>query len=485
MSTSSALSSTPAHVDPPPHTRPGVAIVASCARLSARAARALNAVGVPVVACADGPAAALASHVDAAARRRDVTALLVVVDTVDAHAQLAEVLAAVARHVPVVAHVAAGCADPWIAPWFARLGCVICDSLADAGAALQVVRSADPVSGRVARVVGDGGAALDLVAAARVAGFEAASPVADVDAALSDLRANLVVVAVQSEADLAALVEARHRHRELAVVAVTDMDHDRRLRAEAVLEPLGVAVVDAFLGPRAGLLALAGWAKAAQREPATVAPLRDPGRLRRALRARTTVAWFEPELQAELTASLGLPFARTMRCPYLEDAPLVAAEVGFPVRFAVAHPASPERDTLGWEAAATSDLLLAGAGPALSAATRAHGRGAALLVASTLPRPVTATVDARRLHDYGVVVEVALGDASARWVAPVGEDEIASALAVVSPVVLEALAAATRGVVGALRSEPDVVRALVAIEVGPASFVCRHVGIHTRAGEAE
>lgn len=432
----------------------------------------------------------LSVQLDAAARRDDTAAVLLHLGSLTDHEALARVASAASRHLPIVAVVApTGGEDPWRERWLGSVGALVAPTLAAAAERASALRGLDPTEAMSCAVVAsDDEAAAAALHSLGVCGLSATRGSGDIASVVGSLRVDLVVAVIGSATELEGLVRARRAHPEVGVLAVLDVDDAEQ--AAATLAPLGVPALPATVAVGEVVAALELWGEVVRGRSQLRAGGSDAGRLRRAVRGlrRPAAESVAPEQQSEWVAALGLPYARTARCAYLEDAPLVAAEVGYPVRVMPVHQSEAATEATRWEDVSTAEALLGVAESQLAAVARRFGRGAQLVVASTDPSAQVVSVRAERVDGYGVGLTLsgARADDVLRFVAPVDERQLAAALAATGRSASHSPIAATlSALTSALRTLPEVAAISVELELSGGNFTCRHVRLRPAPGALE
>lgn len=471
-------------------TGPGVAVVATAPSLAARAARACERRGIRVVHVAAAEPRDLADALDHAARRDDIAAVLLHAGAVEREPEFARACRAITPHLPVVfAHGGAPNADPYFEPWLDAIGVLAVAYLAEAADGLAVVRGVEPPVDASCLVVGpDAPSAAATAARVRAAGLDVHVRDGAAHDAFADLTHDLIVAVLpepeSADAAVDALVTARRRHPDLPALLVADGPPRWAAALRPALEPLGCTVIEGDVDPATGLRMLRRWARLRGRLAMGGARLRDAGRLRRALgqMRRPDAMPYGPEIQGELVGALGLPFPRTRRAAYLEDALIAAAELGYPVRLAAVHNAQGWEDPPSWSRARRSDDLLGDGEVSLASAQATLGRRAELCVAEEIDAEQTVEVVAERHPAYGVVAAVHSGGRSHRVVASVDADGVCRALgmprgAPAGDAVVSALAAVVAGV----ETVGDLDGLAVVLDIGSGGYMARHVSARQRA----
>ena len=165
--------------------------------------------------------------------------------------------------------------------------------------------------------------------------------------------------------------------------------------------------------PAAALRWLRGWGEPSA--PGPRATLRDVARTRQLLQALER-GQQDPDAAAHWASALGLAAAPSRRVRYVEDALIVAAELGYPIRLGVVSPdAAPE----GWPddvRVLDSATLLDQADGLLAAARRAGHPGAWLTVDPWLQAPTW--IIAHRDATWGTFLTLRTRDEEERLLAP-------------------------------------------------------------------
>jgi hypothetical protein len=340
-------------------------------------------------------------------------------------------------------------------------------------------------------IVGGDEALLAAAAAATVrAGFETelrkGATLAD---SLGELAHDLVVTVVEEPADAMeqvaiALGAARAAHPDLPLVIFADGSSAWAACLLLHVDAGSVCVIEPTVDLSKGLAALSDWERLrtlVAREPARP---RDAGRLRRALRELEgqSAGLYSPTVQADLVAALGLPHARAVRVPYLEDCLIASAELGYPLRLAAIHADMSFADAPAWVLVRAVDELMEHAERELLTMNRAIGRRAELVLSESLagqgwPLSILAT----RHEDFGVVVTVSHNRDSASFVPP-GPADLALELERLGlptqhASVVTAAEDGISAVVGAVLEVEKLQALSVLLDIGPAGFTIRHSAV--------
>ena len=478
---------------------PAISVVGSTGSLVRRAVRGLESRGLALAASESATDhASLAGALDAAARHPATACVLVYAHRVGAYQRFAGVCQAVTPHLPVV-FVPAGdfASDAFIQPWLESTGAVRQPSLSRALDALPVVAALDlPSDNRCIVVGGDEALLASAGAAAARAGFEVVirkgATLADT---LGELSHDLVVTAIEEPADAyadvaIALGAARDAHPELPLVVFADGSSEW---AEAIRQSVNagsVCVLDSSVDLAVGLIALTDWERHRSLVDRQAAKPRDPSRLRRIVRDLKTqdAGLFSPSSQADLVAALGLPAARAVRVPYLEDCLIAAAELGYPLRLAAVHSDMGPDAEPHWVDVPSSEELMECAEVELSATNRAIGRRAELLFSEArLAHAWTLRIQASRHADFGAVVLLSHQNRETVFVPP-GPADLAGELRRLGfpPAEASVLTAATDGVsalVGALTEIAPLRSIMALLDIGVTGFNVRHASVTLQEGD--
>ena len=478
---------------------PAISVVGSTESLVRRAVRGLESRGLQLATSESATNhASIAGALDAAARHSATSCVLVYAHRIGAFERFATVSRAVTPHLPVV-FVPAGdfASDPFMRPWLESTGAVQQRSLSQALDALPVVAALDLPSDNRCVVVGGDEALLAAAALATTrAGFdtEVRKGVTLADT-LGQLSHDLVITVVEEPPDARdevaiALGNARAVHPELPLVIFADGSPEWADAIRTHVDAGSVCVLDSTVDLAIGLAALSDWERHRRLVGRPPAKSRDAGRLRRTVRELEgeNAGLFSPTVQSGLIAALGLPCARSVRVPYLEDCLIAGAELGYPVRVASIHADMGADTEPRWVEVATSDQLMEQAERELSQTNREIGRRAELVLAEALAGHEWALgIRASRHADFGAVVRVSHGQRESVFVPP-GPADLAAELSTIGipadyPSVLTAAEDGVSAVVGALLELGSLRSVGVLLDIGLSGFTVRHSSLSLRGGE--
>lgn len=466
---------------------PAVSVVGSTNSLVRRAVRGVLARGLEVATSVSATdTATLAGALDNAARHPATSCVLVYAHRIGSFERFSSVCQAVTPHLPVL-FVAAGefASDPALRPWLESTGAVELPSLSSAFDAIPIAGALDlPAENRCVVVGGDEALVAAATSTARRAGFQTearkGSTLAD---ALGDLANDLVIAVVAEPNDhrdrvAVALGEARAAHPELPLIIVAEGEPEWAASIRSFVDAGSVCVLDSSVDVAIGLRVLAQWETRRRAVATPAARPRDATRLRRFVKSSPD-AFFTPSPQAELVGALGLPVARAVRAPYLEDALVAAAALGYPLRLAAVHATMRPPNEPRWVEVRSSTELSERADQELATKARELGRRAELLLAeSNAQTTATVRVVAERHEQFGTVVALRHSVHEELIVppAPVDGPELVHSLSLVGDEAsaASALVDGISAVTGALNEIPSITRIGLVLDIGGGGFKVRH-----------
>ncbi|MFT6397942.1 MAG: hypothetical protein ACJAYU_002697 [Bradymonadia bacterium] len=309
--------------------------------------------------------------------------------------------------------------------------------------------------------------------------------------ALARLEHDLVLMVIEEpdgapDGLAASIAAARSAHPELPLLLVADGTPLWRSTLERYVDAGSVCVVGPTVDLSVGLACLADWERVRNALSQPRPRPRDASRLRRVTRAMSveSAAGYSPATQADLIGALGLPYARSTRVGYLEDALIAAAELGYPLRLAAIHAQMRLPEEPAWVSVLESSQLMRIAEAELSRANRSLGLRAELILAEAQRAATTEIRVHGVLHpDYGIVVRVSADAESVVVIPPMPMDpeRLLSELGlpVEHTTLRAAIADGVRSAHSALAEVSSISELTLSLDIGPTGFSVRHAMIST------
>ena len=344
---------------------------------------------------------AWASALDAAARHPDVGAILLAAPSWAQPMALAPAIDAILPHVPIAAALTGpGTLRRWLSVARRRCGARV----PARGESLVLALTAPPAGDALAIIAQDTQVAAWLSEDAAAHGWEVHVETGD-PTAVHRLAGSGRFDAIVAFADGRPAPRSLGASQDTGVAPVLWL-------AGKLSTPFGSSG-ELRASPAAALRWLRGWGEPSA--PGPRATLRDVARTRQLLQALER-GQQDPDAAAHWASALGLAAAPSRRVRYVEDALIVAAELGYPIRLGVVSPdAAPE----GWPddvRVLDSATLLDQADGLLAAARRAGHPGAWLTVDPWLQAPTW--IIAHRDATWGTFLTLRTRDEEERLLAP-------------------------------------------------------------------
>ena len=337
------------------NTGVGTALIANACREIKREASFIATVGEEET---------LSSWLDLAACHEEIVAIGMVMTSLQSPAELASVAKAVSIHVPIVALVTHDLliGDPWLKTWLSRQGIIVVDRLSSFTAALLLLSDLNPpLSRRCAVLTSRTASSLFLqkeLAQAKLkyqiiwSSSESSKFLELSKKVLGNKKHDLLILVIDPSIsktftqELGVIYKEHLRQEEQEIPLLVISAGTRRWTNEIAtrLHAFRIPTLCIFDNIGAGLVALQAW-KPNEAQYLRGGTIVDHHRTRRALRKMLLkdVSEGDPDLHAELLASLAIPVAPFLRAASFEEAKTAASKFTYPIEVSALH------DGISWD----------------------------------------------------------------------------------------------------------------------------------------